>query len=396
VTTGGSNSDGAPTDPGGHHTSEGRNVVRGSQGRGGQDVFFAAVQMTRMPMCLSDPNQPDNPLVFVNRAFEELTGYAEEEVLGLNCRFLQGAETDRAVVAEVGRALAAKVDVAVELYNYRKNGTGFWNALYLSPVFDDAGHLLYFFASQIDVTKRRAAEAVVQQSQRMEALGSMAVGVAHEFNNLMTVVRGSLEQARSQPSSERQAEQLARADWAAQHVGRLTQQMLSFSHRQFHNLALADLGALARNMDILLKQVVGSRITLTVDAPPEPLPVLVDAGQLELALLNLVRNAADATADGGTLTIHACGLDLDGAAPMAVLEVADTGIGMSPDVVRRAAEPFFTTKKRGKGTGLGLSMVQGFAGQSGGRLEIDSTPGQGSRVRVVLPRKTDAAPACAG
>ncbi len=381
----------APTDIGGHHSGQGRNIVRGDQGRGGRDIFFAAVQMSRMPMCLSDPNRPDNPLVFVNRAFEELTGYAEEAFLGQNCRFLQGPRTDQSAVAEIRRAVRARVDASVELYNYRKDGAGFWNALYLSPVFDDQGDLLYFFASQLDVTKRREAEAVVQQSQRMEALGSMATGVAHEFNNLMTVVAGSLEQARAHPSSDRQAKQLARAAWGAEHAGRLTQQMLSFSRRQFHDAKLADLGLLARDMDSLMAQVAGPAVALRMDAPPAPLPVMVDVGQLELALLNLVRNAADAMPGGGGLTIGAHPRGADGPAPVAVLEIADTGCGMTPDTVRRAIEPFFTTKDRGKGTGLGLSMVYGFARQSGGTLEIDSAPGQGARIRIVLPLRADLA-----
>jgi len=154
------------------HRAKKRNAVFGPQGRDDHDMFFAAVRMSPVPMCLTDPNQPGNPLVFVNRAFEDLTGYAEEDVLGRNCRFLQGPDTDLAVVAEVGRSVAAKVDVSVEFYNYRKDGSGFWNALYLSPVFSDAGDLLYFFASQLDVTKRREAEAIIQQRQQQENLGS--------------------------------------------------------------------------------------------------------------------------------------------------------------------------------------------------------------------------------
>ncbi len=114
-----------PPDMQGHHTSGGRNVVHGDQGHGGADVFLAAVRMTRMPMCLSDPNRPDNPLVFVNRAFEDLTGYTEEDMLGRNCRFLQGPDTDPAVVTEVRRAIEARVDVSVEFLNHRKDGSGF-------------------------------------------------------------------------------------------------------------------------------------------------------------------------------------------------------------------------------------------------------------------------------
>jgi len=338
-----------------------------------------------MPMCLSDPNQPDNPLVFVNRAFEDLTGYTAEEVLGRNCRFLQGPDTDPVAVDEVRRAIAARVDVSVELYNYRKDGSGFWDALYLSPVFDEAGGLLYFFASQLDVTRRREAEALAQQGQRMDALGSMAAGVAHEFGNMMTIVRGSLEQARRNPSNERQAEQLARAEWGATQAARLTQQMLNFAHWQAPTSKLADLGELVRNMDDLMKQVAGINIVLTVDAPPEPLPVLVVVGQLELAVFNLVQNAADAMSGGGALTISTRRLYRGGAGEFAVLEVADTGAGMAPDVARRAIEPFFTTKGTGKGTGLGLSMVRDCAEQSGGTLEIDSAVDQGTRIRIVLP-----------
>ena len=367
------------------HTGQPPNVTLGNQGRGGADVFFAAVRMTRMPMCLSDPSQPDNPLVFVNRAFEDLTGYMAEEVLGRNCRFLRGPDTDPVAVDEVRRAIAARVDVSVELYNYRKDGSGFWNALYLSPVFDEVGELLYFFASQLDVTRRREAEALAQQGQRMDALGSMAAGVAHEFGNMMTIVRGSLEQARHNPSSERQAEQLARAEWGAAQAERLTRQMLSFAHVQAPASKLADLGELVRSMDSLMRQVAGINIAVTVDAPPEPLPVLVDVGQMELALFNLIQNAADAMPKGGTLRISTRRLNKGEGGDLAVLEVADTGNGMVPEVARRAAEPFFSTKVKGKGTGLGLSKVRDCAEHSGGTLEIDSTAGQGTRIRIVLP-----------
>ncbi len=283
---------GTPPDLQERHTGQPRNVVLGDQGRGGTDVFFAAVRMTRMPMCLSDPNQPDNPLVLVNRTFEDLTGYKAEEVLGCNCRFLQGTDTDPAAVDEVRRSIAARVDVSVKLYNYRKDGSGFWDALYLSPVFDEAGDLLYLFASRLDVTRRRDAEALVQQAQRMDTLGSMAAGVAHEFGNMMTIVRGSLEQARRHPSRDRQAKQLARAEWGAAQVARLTQQMLNFAHWPAPALKLVNLSELVRNMDILMQQVAGIDTTLVMDAPPELLPVLVDVGQVELALFNLVQNAA--------------------------------------------------------------------------------------------------------
>ncbi len=368
----------------GHHSGEGRNIAAEGQGLGGKDVFFAAVQMSRMPMCLSDPHRKDQPLVFANEAFQRMTGYPENEILGRNCRFLQGEGTDPAAIQEVRDALRQETDATVELLNYRKDGTPFWNALYLSPVYDSSGALIYYFASQLDVTRRREAEALLQQSQRMEALGSMASGVAHEFNNLMTIVVGSAQQALARAVDDKQRQQLTRVDWAARHAGRLTQQMLSFARRQFHDARRADLNGLVTGMDDLLRQVAGPAVTVTLVLTPEPCPVLLDAGQLELALLNLARNARDAMPGGGALTVRTA-IRHDQAWRWVTLTMADTGAGMAPEVVRKATEPFFTTKERGRGTGLGLSMVAGFAGQSGGRLEIESSVGLGTGVTVVLP-----------
>ncbi len=384
-----------PDDPeaGGHHTSQGRNIASEGRGLGGKDIFFAAVQMTRMPMCLADPNQPDMPLVFVNEAFQRMTGYEAAELLGRNCRFLQGPQTDPAAMQRLREAIAAREDAAVEMINYKRDGSPFWNALYISPVFDAEGRLIYFFGSQLDVTRRKAAEELMQRSQRMEALGSMASSVAHEFNNLMTVVVGSAQQAQERAVDERQARQLERVERSARQAGRLTQQMLSFARRQFHDAQAGDLNLLVTAMDSLLAQVAGSAVEVCLDLAPEPCPVRLDAGQLELALINLARNAVDAMPDGGRLTVRTRALNEagDDAGQSVTLTVADTGEGMAPEVARKASEPFFTTKERGKGTGLGLSMVTGFAEQSGGRLRIDTAPGQGTRITLTLPRDTAAA-----
>ncbi len=381
----GTNHDRLEPDARGHHSDAGRNVAIAGRGLGGKDIFFAAVQMSRMPMCLADPRQPDLPLVFVNEAFLRLTGYREAEVLGHNCRFLQGPDTDPEAVSRVRHAIHANEDAAVELINYRKDGSQFWNALYLSPVFDAGGQQIYIFASQLDVTRRKEAEAVLQRSQRMEALGGMASGVAHEFNNLMTVVLGSAERALARAVDEGQRKYLARIEWAARHGGRLTQQMLSFARRQFHDSRPADINALVAEMDALLAQIAGPNIAVSLDLAEGQLPVRLDAGQLELAVINLTRNAVDAMPDGGRLTLRTSAAASDGSARRITLSVEDTGQGMAPEVARRATEPFFTTKERGKGTGLGLSMVKGFAEQSGGSARVESREGQGTRVTLELP-----------
>jgi PAS domain S-box-containing protein len=359
--------------------------VPAGRGHDGYDIYFAAVQMSRMPMCLADPHQNDCPLVFVNRAFCELTGYEPQEILGRNCRFLQGPKTSQAELQRVRTAIERREDVHVDLFNYRKDGSAFWNALFLSPVFDSDGELVYFFGSQLDVTKRREAEAVLAQSQRMETLGSMASGMAHEFNNLMTVVIASLEQAARRPSSERQGQQLDRALWGARRAGRLTQQMLSFARRQFHDDRPFDLNDVVSGLDQILRQVAGGHVNLAFDLAADPVPARLDAGQLELSLINLIRNAADATPPGGTIVVATRVEPGRADRPRVVVSVRDNGHGMSAEVVSRSVEPFFTTKAPGHGTGLGLSMVKGFAEQSSGTLEIESIPGQGTTVTLGFP-----------
>ncbi len=379
----------ATADEPGHHSADGRNVIGLSGGRAGSDIFFAAVQMSRMPMCLTDPRQPDNAIVFCNQAFEQLTGYTQAEIVGRNCRFLQGERTDPATVAEIRRALDAREDVHLELVNYRKDGSAFWNALFISPVVDTKGELVYHFASQLDVTRRREAEAVLQQSQRLETLGSMASNVAHEFNNLMTIVLGNLEQLEREQDGDRRLRQIERASWGAQRASKLTHQMLSFSRRQFHDDRTLDLGEALSGCDAILDQMAGSAGRVRLHLARERLAASLDASQLEMALLNLVRNAADAAHDaGGEIEISTRARLLEERGSQEAVEVAvrDTGIGMSPDIARRATEPFFTTKEVGRGTGLGLSMVKGFVEQSGGKLELETRPGEGTTIRMVFPR----------
>jgi PAS domain S-box-containing protein len=366
-----------------HYTDGGRNVIASGQGHGGHDIFHAAVQMSRMPMILTDPHQDDNPIIFCNRAFERLSGYQQSEILGHNCRFLQGPETDPATIGRIRQAIARREDVHEDIFNYRKDGSGFWNALFVSPVFGSAGELLYFFASQLDVTRRHEAEAVLQQAQRLETLGSMASGVAHEFNNLMTVALGSLSQLeRGMAPGSLERNRLDRAKWAAQQAGRLTQQMLSFARRQFHDNRTLDLNVLLTEFDGIMQQMAGPGMRLTLQLAAQELWVELDPGQLEMALLNLVRNASDAMPKGGELVVST---ELDGAVK---LRVRDTGTGMAAHIIKRATEPFFTTKPKGAGTGLGLSMVNGFAAQSGGTMEIDSVSGEGTTITLAFPMRS--------
>ena len=363
--------------------------------RGG--VFFAAIEMTRMPIILTDPRQADNPIVFANNAFLDLTGYDLEEVLGRNCRLLQGAQTNRTVVDQLRTAIAERRAVSVELLNYRRDGSPFWNGVFIGPVYDEAGELLFFFASQLDVSPRREAEAHALQSQKMEAIGQLTAGLAHDFNNLLQVVHGSLELMAVKREDERAFKRYHEAAiTAAQRGTKLTAQLLSFARRSRLEPRRIEISSLISSVAELLESTVGSRADLQLNLRRRLPNIEVDPIHLETALINVVTNARDAIEAGGTITIvtslRAVPADeLPGleAGDHVLLEVSDDGHGMPQAVLDRALEPFFTTKPKGAGTGLGLAMAQGFAQQSHGVLTITSSEGKGTAVRFFFPVARD-------
>jgi PAS domain S-box-containing protein len=381
--------------PGERHWQQSTITDPSLEHRGG--VFFAAIEMTRMPIILTDPRQADNPIVFANNAFLDLTGYDLEEVLGRNCRLLQGAQTDRAVVDQLRTAIAERRAVSVELLNYRRDGSPFWNGVFIGPVYDEAGELLFFFASQLDVSPRREAEAHALQSQKMEAIGQLTAGLAHDFNNLLQVVHGSLELMAAKREDERAFKRYHEAAMtAAQRGTKLTAQLLSFARRSRLEPRRIEISSLISSVVELLESTVGSRAELQLNLRRRLPDIEVDPVHLETALINIVTNARDAIDAGGTITIATSlravsadevpGLD---AGDHVLLEVSDDGHGMPRAVLDRALEPFFTTKPKGAGTGLGLAMAQGFAQQSHGVLILASTEGEGTAVRFFFPVARD-------
>ena len=357
-------------------------------------VFFAAIEMTRMPMILTDPNKPDNPIAFANRAFLDLTGYAEEEIIGRNCRFLQGARTSPEHVAELRDAVAETRAVSVEILNYKRDGTPFWNAVYVAPVFGPDGRLLYFFASQLDITRRRSSEQSFRQAQKMESIGQLTAGLAHDFNNLLQVVSGNLELLTAKLPDERLRRYVDNAAAAAERGARLTKQLLAFARKTMLDPKPTSLNDLVVEFGDMLESTASAAVDLRFNLKLRVPPCMVDRVHLEMALLNVVINARDAMPKGGTVTVGTSSMRLDGdgagtdrlpPGEYAVLSVSDDGEGMPAHVLERATEPFFTTKHQGKGTGLGLAMVQGFVQQSLGRLEVESELGRGTTIRMILP-----------
>ncbi len=375
--------------PGVNHWQAGYIGRRGLDER--SNIFFAAVEMTRMPMIITDPNQDDNPIVFANGAFFDLTGYEEKDIVGRNCRFLQGPDTDRGTVAEVRNALREQRAVAVDLLNYKADGEPFWNALFIGPIFDQDGKLLYFFASQMDITERRSKLESNLQAQKMEAIGQLSAGMAHDFNNLLQVINGNLELALlSAGKIPAAAEPIRRAQRATLQAGKLTQQLLSFARKQRLEHKRVSLNGLVVDFSDMLVRTLGDKVELRLDLRPGLPSCSIDPTYLEMALLNVVINARDAMPQGGVVTVGTAVVDevrrVANRLPpgeYVAISIQDQGEGMPPDVLKRATEPFFTTK--GLGTGLGLAMVHGFVQQSQGRLDIDSEPGRGTQVRMIFP-----------
>ncbi|HET9147732.1 MAG TPA: PAS domain-containing protein, partial [Acetobacteraceae bacterium] len=384
--------------PGVSHWLESRISRPGLTERG--NVFFAAVEMTRMPMIVTDPNIADNPVVFTNGAFLDLTGYSEGEVIGRNCRFLQGSRTDRETVQHIRDALHAHRPFAAEILNYRKDGTPFWNALFIGPIYDTEGKLLYFFASQLDVTRRRSSEDAFRQSQKMEAIGQLTAGLAHDFNNMLQVVIGNLELAgnrlRNMPDSGPVSKIIERAERGAKQAAKVTGQLLAFARKTRLEPRPTNLNLLIMEFGSMVARTLGAGISIDLKLDLGLPSCVVDPGQVEMALLNVLVNARDAMPEGGPVTIGTKVIELSAADVLdngnsvlpgryVMLWVTDQGDGMDSDVLERAVEPFFTTKGPGKGTGLGLAMVHGFVRQSGGRIEIDSEPGKGTTIRMLFP-----------
>ncbi|MFS0770885.1 histidine kinase famiy protein [Sphingomonas sp. 1P08PE] len=370
--------------------------------RAPHDIFFAAVKTTRMPMIVTDPHRPDNPIIFCNDAFTFMTGYTEDEIVGSNCRFLQGPETDREVIGQLRSAIEKREEVAVEVLNYRKNGSTFWNALFVSPVLDEAGNLLYFFGSQLDISRRREAEEALHEAQKMEAVGKLTGGIAHDFNNLLQVILGYVDILEARVGQDDRAARRAVEAIAtsASRGATLTQQLLAFARKQELRDRLLNFNSLIADFRPIMDRTAGDRVTIRRQLDDHLWNCRIDPVQAEMALLNIVSNARDAVGDGGSIAIRTHNMVLPDddepagqkltAGEYAVVTIADDGPGIDPAIVDKVFDPFFTTKEMGKGTGLGLAMVYGFMRQSGGLATVRNGPDGGAQFSLFFPRASGA------
>ncbi|HZZ92129.1 MAG TPA: PAS domain-containing protein [Usitatibacter sp.] len=345
--------------------------------------------------------------VWWNEGFAALFGDTAAEDAGTNAAWLSRVHpADRGRVGdEIRAAIDAGLPGWITSYRFaRSDGRHAYVQERGHVIRDAQGIATRTLAMMSDVTEKLALEEQLRQSQRLESIGRLTGGVAHDFNNLLTVILGAAglltEELADQADRQSMAQMIVDA---AGRCGELTQRLLAFARQQVLEPRPVDVAQLVERMQPLLRRTLGERIEVGVRDSAAGVHALVDPGQLENAILNLALNARDAMPGGGGVTIETSALhvapDRAGHAippgDYALLTVRDTGAGIAPEHLGRVFEPFFTTKPLGKGTGLGLAMVYGFVKQSNGHVTIDSEPGNGTTVKLCIPRTAAATPASA-
>jgi PAS domain S-box-containing protein len=365
-----------------------------NQLREAEDRFRGAFDSAAIGMALVGP---DGRWLQVNPALCELVGYAEEELLEGTFQGITHPEDLEADLAFVGQMLAGEIQTYQMDKRYiHKLGHILWIHLSVSLVRDSDGSPAYFVSQIQDISEQKRAEELAEQlrhSQKLDALGRLAGGVAHDFNNMLTAIKGYsqllLDGLPETDQMRSAAEQISRA---AEQAAALPRQLLAFSRKQASQPKIVDVSEVVSAAGDMLQHLLGETIELRVLANTRAAQVLVDPGHIEQALLNLAVNAAEAMPDGGVVTIATSSRDLDEQAAAAldvppgrhvVLTVADSGEGMDADTKAKIFEPFFTTKATG--TGLGLSTVYGIVRASRGLIRVDTQPGEGSTFEIWLP-----------
>ena len=337
---------------------------------------------------------PEGRVSSWNAGAERFKGYSADEIIGEHfSRFYPEEDRASGVPQRALATSAGEGRFEAEGWRIRKDGTRFWASVVIDPIRDESGALIGFTKITRDLTERREAQQALDKAQeqvfhtqKLDAIGKLTGGVAHDFNNILAAIIGSLNLAKRRMAEGVDVTRfMDNAIQAAQRGATLTQRMLAFARKQQLEIEPVDLLDSIRSMTEMLGRTIGPGIDIATRFPLVLPLVMADRSQLELALMNLMVNARDAMPGGGNIELtakDAVGPD-DGRRYVCV-SVRDEGEGMDPEIVSRAVEPFFTTKGVGKGTGLGLSMVQGMVEQSGGRFELTSEIGKGTTATIWL------------
>ena len=344
---------------------------------------------------------PDGTIRYQSPSVEWVLEYGREGFVGRQVfEFIHPDDLAAARAAMETMFAGRATTRSVELRLRHRNGSWRPFEVVAKASLDKAGQSIAILTSR-DLSERRRVEEQLRQSQRMEAVGQLAGGIAHDFNNMLTVILGRsdllLTELGATQERQRSAVELIRG--TAARAASLTHQILAFSRKQVLQPKVLELNDQVAGLEEMLRRLIGEHITLSTELRPDSGSIWADPGQIEQVIMNLVVNARDAMASGGSLTIETDQAELGeevtrqqgDLAPetYAALVVRDTGVGMDAATLARAFEPFFTTKPMGKGTGLGLSTVYGIVKQSGGHIEATSSPGEGTQFTIYLPRVND-------
>ena len=335
-------------------------------------------------------------MTYVNPAFEKMSGYAREEALGHNPHLLKSGKVAPEIYAQMWRNLRAGESWHGELVNKRKDGAFYEVEATLSPIRDEGGGTVGFVGTTRDITREKQLERQFMQAQKMETVGRLAGGVAHDFNNILQVVMGFCSMLlESMSPTDKHRTDVAEIQKAGRRATDLTRQLLAFSRKQVIEFKVIDVNLLVTGMNNMLRRLIGENIRLETKLAADLKRTKADSGQIEQVLMNLVVNARDAMPEGGALTLASDNVSLTETAvreasearpgEFVCLTVADTGHGMTEYVRSHLFEPFFTTKGVGKGTGMGLATVYGIVKQHEGWIDVESEQGRGSSFRVFLP-----------
>jgi PAS domain S-box-containing protein len=357
----------------------------------------AAVNSMDAGVAITDVTGADSRVIFVNSGFTKVTGYLLEETVGRPPQFLIDPNLKEREAERLREAIARGHPTTATIRGNRKDGSAYWSEIHLSSIRNDIGEAQFIISIHTDVTARLEAEEKLRQTMKMDALGKLTGGVAHDFNNILTVITGTIEILASAVADRPQLAAIAKMiGEAAGRGSEITRRLLAFARKQPLQPQETDVNVLVTDAVNLLRPSLGAQTEIEVALEPDTWPALVDPSQLVTALVNLSVNARDAMPKGGKLTFETGNVLLDESCVgdnrdlfpggYVMIAVSDTGTGIPAEIRDKIFEPFFTTKDERKGTGLGLSMVYGFVKQSGGSLKVKSEPGRGTSVKIYLPR----------